>query len=153
MKKQILVLLVKRSVSSCICTFCICLVHQKLSKVQQYAWSVNETDNLIKENFPWEQQLLKQLHVNAIQDFVFPLDSYEEYRLPFPGALPAHRSVGPGLLNFRLITLPLVINYALLGWVKNLKRSKCWWGQYILAMRAVFRICGIESQPGLQLVE
>ena len=31
------------------------------------------------------------------------------------GAQPAHRPVGPGLQIFGLITLPLVINYALLG--------------------------------------
>ena len=31
------------------------------------------------------------------------------------GAHPAHRPVGPGLQIFCLITLPLVINYALLG--------------------------------------
>ena len=30
---------------------------------------------------------------------------------------------------FGLITLTLVINYALLGWAKKLKSSKCWWGQ------------------------
>ena len=31
------------------------------------------------------------------------------------GVQPAHRPVGPGLQIFGLITLPLVINYALLG--------------------------------------
>ena len=54
---------------------------------------------------------------------------------------------------FGLITLPLVINNALLGWGKRLKSSKCWWGQCVLVMRANFRICGNESHPGLQIVE
>ena len=45
------------------------------------------------------------------------------------------------------------MNYALLGWAEKLKKSKCWWGQCVLVMRAVFRICGNESQPGLQIVE
>ena len=54
---------------------------------------------------------------------------------------------------FGLITLPLVTNYALLGWAKNLRSSKCWWGRCVQVMRAVFRMCGNESQPGLQLVE
>ena len=54
---------------------------------------------------------------------------------------------------FGLITLPLVINYALMGWAKKPKSSKCWWGQCVLLMRAIFRMCGNESQPGLQLVE
>ena len=53
---------------------------------------------------------------------------------------------------FGLITLLLVINYALLGWAKKLKRSKCWWGQTTV-MRAIFGICGNESQPGLQIVK
>ena len=43
--------------------------------------------------------------------------------------------------------------WSLLGWVKKLKSSKCWWSQCVLVMRAIFRICGNESQPGLQLVE
>ena len=43
--------------------------------------------------------------------------------------------------------------WSLLGWVKNLQSSKCWWSQCVLVMRAIFRICGNESQPGLQLVE
>ena len=48
----------------------------------------------------------------------------------------------------------LVINYALLGWAKKLNKSwKCWWGQYVLDMRAIFRIYVTESQPGLQMVE
>ena len=54
---------------------------------------------------------------------------------------------------FGLITLLLVINYALLGWAKKLGSSKCWWGQCALVMRAIFRICGNENQPGLQQVE
>ena len=38
MKKGTLVLVVERRVSSCVCTFClICLDHQQLSIVQQYA--------------------------------------------------------------------------------------------------------------------
>ena len=49
-----------------------------------------------------------------------------------------------------LRTLPLVINYALLEWAKKLKSSKCWWGQCVLVMHAIFRICGNESQPGPQ---
>ena len=53
---------------------------------------------------------------------------------------------------FGLITLPLVINYGSLGWVKKLESSKCWWGQCVLVLRAIFRICGNENQPGLQLV-
>ena len=36
-----------------------------------------------------------------------------------PGAQPAHRTVGPGLQIFGLITLPLVIDHPLLGWAKN----------------------------------
>ena len=64
-----------------------------------------------------------------------------------------YRPVGRGLQIFGLITLPLVINYALLGWAKKLKSSKCWWGQCVLVIQAIFRICGNESQPGLQLVE
>ena len=54
---------------------------------------------------------------------------------------------------FGLITLPLVINNALLGWGKRLKSSKCLWGQCVLVMRAIFRIWGNESHPGLQIVE
>ena len=69
------------------------------------------------------------------------------------GASPAYKPVGPGLQIFGLITLPLVVGYALLGWAKKLKSPKCWWGQCILVMRAVFRICGNESQPGLKLVK
>ena len=46
-----------------------------------------------------------------------------------------------------MITLPLVINYALLGWAKKLMSSKCWWGQCVLVMRVIFSICGNESQP------
>ena len=53
---------------------------------------------------------------------------------------------------FGLISEPLVINYALLGWAKKLESSKCWWGRCVLVLRAIFRICGNESQPGLQLV-
>ena len=53
---------------------------------------------------------------------------------------------------FGLITLPLVINYGSLGWVKKLESSKCWWGQCVLVLRAIFRIRGNENQPGLQLV-
>ena len=64
-----------------------------------------------------------------------------------------YRLVGRGPQIFGLITLPLVINYALLGWAKKLKSSKCWWGQCVLVIQAIFRICGNESQPGLQLVE
>ena len=71
----------------------------------------------------------------------------------YPGVQPACRPEGPGLQIFGLITLPLVINYVLLGWAKKLKSSKCWWGQCVLVMGAIFRICGHESQPGLQLVE
>ena len=51
------------------------------------------------------------------------------------------------------ITLPLVLNNALLRWAKKLKSSKCWWGQCVLVTCAFFRMCGNESQPGLQLVE
>ena len=54
---------------------------------------------------------------------------------------------------FGLITLPLVINNAFLGWGKRLKSSKCLWGQCVLVMRAIFRICGNQSHPGLQIVE
>ena len=31
---------------------------------------------------------------------------------------------------------------------QQLQRSKCWWGQCVPVMRAVFRICGNESHPG-----
>ena len=48
------------------------------------------------------------------------------------------------------ITLPLVLNNALLGWAKKLKSSKCWWGQCVLVTCAFFRMCGNESQPGLK---
>ena len=34
-----------------------------------------------------------------------------------------------------------------------LKSSKCWRGQCVLVMLAIFRMCGRESQPGLQQVE
>ena len=61
--------------------------------------------------------------------------------------------LGPGLQIFGLIPLLIVINYALLGWAKKLKSWKCWWGQCILVMCAIFRICGDESQPNLQLVK
>ena len=47
----------------------------------------------------------------------------------------------------------LVINYVLSGWGKKLKTSNCWWGQCVLVVRAVFRICGNEIQQDLQLVE
>ena len=71
------------------------------------------------------------------------------------GAWPVYRPVGPGLQQFLVwsLTLRLVINYALLGWAKKLKSSKCWWGQCVLVMRAIFRICGNEGHPGPQLVE
>ena len=36
---------------------------------------------------------------------------------------------------------------------KKLQRSKCWWDQCVLVMRAIFRLGRNESQPGLQLVE
>ena len=36
--------------------------------------------------------------------------------------------------------------------LKKLKRSKCR-GQCVEVMAAIFRICGNESQPGLQLVK
>ena len=42
----------------------------------------------------------------------------------------------------------LLINYALLMLPK-----KRWWGQRVLFMRAIFRICGNESQPGLQIIQ
>ena len=45
---------------------------------------------------------------------------------------------GQGKSIFGLITLPLVINCALLESAKKLKSSKCWWGQCVLAMRAIF---------------
>ena len=35
-------------------------------------------------------------------------------------------------------------------WVELKER---WWGQCVLVMRAIFRICGNESHPGPQLVE
>ena len=54
---------------------------------------------------------------------------------------------------FGLITLPLVINHALLGWAKKLKSSKCWWGQCVLVMSAIFGTCTNERQPGPQSVE
>lgn len=41
----------------------------------------------------------------------------------------------PEPTNFSLITLLLVINHALSGWVK--KSSKCWWGQCLLVVRAI----------------
>ena len=31
---------------------------------------------------------------------------------------------------------------------QQLQRSKCWWGQCVLVMRAVSKICGNESHPG-----
>ena len=31
---------------------------------------------------------------------------------------------------------------------QQLQRSKCWWGQCVIVMRAVFRICANESHPG-----
>ena len=37
-----------------------------------------------------------------------------------------HSPVGPGLQIFGLSALPLAIHYALLGWAKRLKSSKCW---------------------------
>ena len=46
-----------------------------------------------------------------------------------------------------------MINYALLEWAKKFRGSKCCWGQSVLVMRTIFRMCGNESQPGLQLVE
>ena len=51
---------------------------------------------------------------------------------------------------FGLITLPLVINCALLGWAKKLKSSK-WWGQCVLAMRAInFHIvCNVILWKGI----
>ena len=39
------------------------------------------------------------------------------------------------------------------SWNHALLRSKCRWGQCVLVMRAVFRICGNQSQPSVQLVE
>ena len=54
---------------------------------------------------------------------------------------------------FGLITLPLVINYVLLGWAKKLKSSKCWQGNCVLVKRAIFRIWGNESQSSPQLVQ
>ena len=45
------------------------------------------------------------------------------------------RPVVTGLHMFGLIILPLAIIYALLGWAKKLKRSKCWWGQNSPACR------------------
>lgn len=42
---------------------------------------------------------------------------------------------------FGLITLLLVINYALLGWAKKRKTTKCRWGQCVLVMRGIFRMC------------
>ena len=54
---------------------------------------------------------------------------------------------------FGLITLPLVINNVLLGWDKKLQSSKCCWGHCVLVMRAIFRICGNESQSSLQPVQ
>ena len=54
---------------------------------------------------------------------------------------------------FGLITLPLVINNMLLGWDKKLQSSKCCWGHCVLVMRAIFRICGNESQSSLQPVQ
>ena len=41
----------------------------------------------------------------------------------------------PGPTNIGLISLPLVINYALLGWAKKLKSSRCWWGHCVLVAR------------------
>ena len=38
----------------------------------------------------------------------------------------------------------------LLGWDKKLLSSKCCWGPCVLVMRAIFRICGNESQSSLQ---
>ena len=57
------------------------------------------------------------------------------------------------LQMFGLITLPLVINYVLLGWDKKLQSSKYWWGQCVLVKHAIFRICGNESQSSLQPVQ
>ena len=39
-----------------------------------------------------------------------------------------------------------------MGWFKKLKSSKCWWGQCVLVMRAIFRIYGNKSQSRLLLV-
>ena len=39
-----------------------------------------------------------------------------------------------------------------MGWSKKLKSSKCWWGQCVLVMRAIFRIYGNKSQSRLLLV-
>ena len=39
------------------------------------------------------------------------------------------------------------------GELKSLRAQKWWRGECVLVMRAIFRICGNESQPGLHIVE
>ena len=85
-------------------------------------------------------KLMRSLNSYPLLQFV--LQKHEN-----PGVLPVYRPIGPGLQIFGLITLPLVINYALLGWTKKLKSSKCWWGRCELVMGAKIRKCGNESQP------
>ena len=91
------------------------------------------------------------LRSNSLQDYLFQSKwSRKVYEIKWEAN---YRPVGRGLQIFGLITLQLVINYALLGWAKKVKSSKCWWGQCVLVIQALFRICGNESQPGLQQVE
>ena len=77
----------------------------------------------------------------------YPLLQFVLQKHENPGVMPAYKPIGPGLQIFGLITLPLVINYALLGWAKKLKGSKCWWGRCVLVMCEKIRKCGNESQP------
>ena len=59
----------------------------------------------------------------------------------------------PGPTNF-WFDHSTVCNKLCTGGVRRkAKSSKCWWGHCILVMRAIFRICKNESQPGLQLVK
>ena len=70
--------------------------------------------------------------------FLHPLGQFNpQFNYSIPSAYPTHRPVGPGLQIFGLITLPLVVNYALLGWAKKLRgsSSKCWWGHCALVAR------------------
>ena len=91
--------------------------------------------------------IIQRDSINSCKDTVL---LYEKIHFRGMASLQTCR---PRPTNFWFDHSRLVINYALLGWVKRLKGSKCWWGQCVLVIRAIFRICENESQPGLQLVE